>query len=92
MMRPLLLSAFAAWACLVVGAAAQDAPRLTGPTPFTKEAAAPPMQRQVTDDIRRKRNYPAAHYNRGLALLKSGDSAAARAEFEIAHRLDPQIP
>jgi len=42
--------------------------------------------------IRRKRNYPAAHYNRGLALLKSGDSAAAHAEFEIAHRLDPQIP
>ncbi len=37
---------------------AQEAPRLTGPAPFTKEAAAPPMQRQITDDVRRKRNYP----------------------------------
>ena len=35
-----------------------DAPRLTGPTPFTKETPAPPMQRQVTDDVRRRRNYP----------------------------------
>jgi nitrate reductase (cytochrome), electron transfer subunit len=34
-----------------------DAPRLTGPTPFTKETPAPPMQRQVTDDVRRRRNY-----------------------------------
>lgn len=37
---------------------AQDAPRLTGPTPFTKEQPAPPMHRQVTDDVRRARNYP----------------------------------
>ena len=37
---------------------AQDAPRLRGPEPFTKETAAPPMQRQVTDDVRRVRNYP----------------------------------
>ena len=32
---------------------AQDAPRLTGPEPFTRETPAPPMQRQITDDVRR---------------------------------------
>jgi cytochrome c-type protein NapB len=37
---------------------AQEAPRLKGPEPFTREAPAPPMQREVTDDVRRKRNYP----------------------------------
>lgn len=37
---------------------AQDAPRLIGPAPFPREVAAPPMQRQVTDDVRRQRNYP----------------------------------
>jgi nitrate reductase cytochrome c-type subunit len=59
MMRRLLLSACAGAACLVAGALfAQEAPRLTGPEPFTKETPAPPMQRQVTDDVRRKRNYP----------------------------------
>ena len=31
---------------------AQDAPRLRGPEPFTEEMPAPPMQRQVTDDVR----------------------------------------
>ena len=59
MMRRLLLSGWAGAACLVAGALfAQDAPRLTGPQPFTKETPAPPMQRQVTDDVRRMRNYP----------------------------------
>ncbi|MCB8821105.1 nitrate reductase cytochrome c-type subunit [Microvirga rosea] len=37
---------------------AQDAPRLRGPDPFTKAVPAPPMQRQVTDDVRVRRNYP----------------------------------
>ncbi|MEE1609825.1 nitrate reductase cytochrome c-type subunit [Microvirga sp. CF3016] len=45
--------------CLAAGAIlAQDAPRLRGPEPFTKEIPAPPMQRQVTDDVRVRRNYP----------------------------------
>jgi len=45
--------------CLAAGAIfAQDAPRLRGPTPFTEEIPAPPMQRQVTDDVRVRRNYP----------------------------------
>ena len=33
-------------------------PRLKGPEPFTRETPAPPMQRQITDDVRRRRNYP----------------------------------
>ena len=37
---------------------AADAPRLTGPTPFTEEMPAPPMRREVADDLRRQRNYP----------------------------------
>jgi cytochrome c-type protein NapB len=35
-----------------------DAPRLTGPQPFTEELPAPPLRRQVADDIRQQRNYP----------------------------------
>ncbi len=35
---------------------AQDAPRLRGPEPFTREVPAPPMQRQITDDVRVGRN------------------------------------
>lgn len=35
-----------------------DAPRLRGPMPFTKETPAPAMQRQITDDVRRRRSYP----------------------------------
>lgn len=59
MMRPFLLSAFTSAACLAaVALLAQEAPRLTGPEPFTKEIPAPPMHRQVTDDVQRKRNYP----------------------------------
>lgn len=45
--------------CLTAGVLfAQDAPRLRGPDPFTKETPAPPMQRQVTNDLRVRRNYP----------------------------------
>ena len=41
-----------------IGGPGLDAPRLKGPEPFTRETPAPPMQRQVTDDVRRRRNYP----------------------------------
>ncbi len=34
-----------------------DAPRLTGPEPFTKETPAPPLRREMADDLRRQRNY-----------------------------------
>ncbi len=45
--------------CLAAGVIlAQEAPRLRGPDPFTKEIPAPPMQRQVTNDVRVRRNYP----------------------------------
>ncbi|QRM30342.1 nitrate reductase cytochrome c-type subunit [Microvirga sp. VF16] len=45
--------------CLVAGAIfAQDAPRLRGPEPFTTDTPAPPMARQITDDVRVGRNYP----------------------------------
>ena len=49
--------------CLIAGAlygqqAGQEAPRLKGPAPFTRETHAPPMQRQITDDVRRRRSYP----------------------------------
>lgn len=57
----LLVLAVLAGAC-AFGATAilaqQDAPRLRGPEPFTREVAAPPMQRQIADDVRRQRNYP----------------------------------
>jgi nitrate reductase (cytochrome), electron transfer subunit len=36
----------------------REVPPITGPIPFTREMSAPPMQRQVTDDVRRRRNYP----------------------------------
>ena len=59
MVRPLVLAALATAATLVASIVlGQEATRLTGPTPFTKETAAPPMQRQLTDDVRRMRNYP----------------------------------
>jgi nitrate reductase (cytochrome), electron transfer subunit len=35
-----------------------DAPRLTGPEPFTEETPAPPLRREMADDLRRQRNYP----------------------------------
>jgi cytochrome c-type protein NapB len=45
--------------CLAAGALiAQEAPKLRGPQPFTREIPAPPPQRQVTNDVRVRRNYP----------------------------------
>ena len=57
---PLLLLAVTTLApCFFAGALlAQDAPRLRGPEPFTREAPAPPMQRAITNDVRVRRNYP----------------------------------
>jgi cytochrome c-type protein NapB len=59
-MRPLVSSALAALvvSALVTSIMAQDAPRLTGPAPFTEEAPAPAMAREITDDRRQPRNYP----------------------------------
>jgi nitrate reductase (cytochrome), electron transfer subunit len=57
--RLFLLAAATLAPCFVAGALlAQDAPRLRGPEPFTREIPAPPMQRAVTNDVRVKRNYP----------------------------------
>jgi nitrate reductase (cytochrome), electron transfer subunit len=54
-----LLAALAIAPCFVAGALlAQDAPRLRGPEPFTRDAPAPPVQRAVTNDVRVRRNYP----------------------------------
>jgi cytochrome c-type protein NapB len=54
-----LLAALAAAPLLIAGILhAQDAPRLRGPEPFTKETPAPPMQRAITNDVRVRRNYP----------------------------------
>jgi nitrate reductase (cytochrome), electron transfer subunit len=54
-----LLAAATLGPCLVVGTLlAQDAPRLRGPEPFTRETPAPPIQRGVTNDVRVRRNYP----------------------------------
>ena len=60
-MRPRLklLAAALLAICAAAGTLmAQDAPRLTGPEPFTRETTAPPMQRAVTNDVRVRRNYP----------------------------------
>ena len=62
----LSLAALAMLPCLMAGAISaqqiggpgRDAPRLKGPEPFTRDTPAPPMQQQVTDDVRRRRNYP----------------------------------
>jgi nitrate reductase (cytochrome), electron transfer subunit len=59
MRRSVFLSLLSVVPCLTAGVIlAQDAPRLRGPEPFTEEVPAPPMQRQVTDDVRVRRNYP----------------------------------
>ena len=59
MRRIVFLSLLSVVPCLAAGVIlAQDAPRLRGPEPFTEEVPAPPMQRQVTDDVRVGRNYP----------------------------------
>ena len=57
--RRLLLAAATLAPCFAAGALlAQDAPRLRGPEPFTRDAPAPPMQRAVANDVRVRRNYP----------------------------------
>jgi nitrate reductase (cytochrome), electron transfer subunit len=43
---------------VTVAALAADAPRLTGPEPFTEETPAPPLPQEEADDLRRQRNYP----------------------------------
>lgn len=59
MRRSIFAALLAFGPCLAAGAIlAQDAPRLRGPDPFSKEIPAPPMQRQITDDLRVMRNYP----------------------------------
>lgn len=59
MKRAFLLACVGALPCLITGVLlAQDAPRLRGPEPFTRETPAPPMQRDVTNDVRVRRNYP----------------------------------
>ena len=64
MRRLVLLTLGAMLPCLIAclfgqqAGPGQEAPRLKGPTPFTRETPAPPMQRQITDDVRRRRNYP----------------------------------
>ena len=59
MKRIAALAAMAALPILIAGALyAQDAPRLRGPEPFSKETPAPPIQRPVTNDVRLTRNYP----------------------------------
>lgn len=55
-MRALVLAGMVL--ALATLAHAADAPRLTGPEPFTQETEAPPLPREVTNDVRQQRNYP----------------------------------
>jgi nitrate reductase cytochrome c-type subunit len=58
-MRRLLLAALSGLLVFVATAlVAQDAPRLRGPQPFTADPPAPPIPRQVTDDLRKARSFP----------------------------------
>ena len=57
-MRAVLMGFGLAAAFAASLAIAQDAPRLRGPEPFTREVPAPPMQREVANDLRVRRNYP----------------------------------
>ncbi|WP_448188253.1 nitrate reductase cytochrome c-type subunit [Azospirillum sp. sgz301742] len=62
MKRRLLLAALAALPVLagglMGGVMAADSPRLIGPTPFTEVPSAPTLPAEITDDVRRSRNYP----------------------------------
>ena len=58
MIRALFLSLVAAGLFGATLLFAQDAPRLRGPEPFTKEVAAPAIQQAISNDLRRRRNYP----------------------------------
>jgi nitrate reductase (cytochrome), electron transfer subunit len=54
--RSLILALAAALALLAGAATAQRSP--LRPAPYTEVPAAPPIPADVTDDLRRKRNYP----------------------------------
>jgi cytochrome c-type protein NapB len=54
----LLVLAIALTAPAALAQRLPDAPRLTGPEPFTEETPAPPLRREAADDLRRQRNYP----------------------------------
>ncbi len=43
---------------LAGGAMAADSLRLVGPKPFTENPGAPALPAEITDDVRRMRNYP----------------------------------
>lgn len=43
---------------LAGGVLAADSPRLVGPKPFTETPPAPALPAEITDDVRRMRNYP----------------------------------
>jgi nitrate reductase cytochrome c-type subunit len=58
MRRLIALAALAGALVFGLAVVAQDAPRLRGPQPFTEQVPAPPMQRQVADDVRRARGFP----------------------------------
>ncbi len=58
-----LMAALAALPVLVAGGftegvMAADSPRLVGPKPFTAIPGAPALPADITDDVRRMRNYP----------------------------------
>ena len=56
--RALLCGAVMLGAVSALAQTTRDAPRLTGNTPPTTPVAAPPVPRDITDDVRRARNYP----------------------------------
>lgn len=54
----LLMAVLAALPVFVGGGMAADSPRLVGPKPFTEVPAAPALPAEISDDVRRMRNYP----------------------------------
>jgi cytochrome c-type protein NapB len=57
-MRAMLAAAAVLVATAAFAQKMLDAPRLTGNSPPTTPAPAPPVPRTITDDVRRARNYP----------------------------------